>query len=113
SVWIMSPFLPAMLWAGTFAVATWPLLLRLQAILGGRRWAATTVLSLLLAVGFFIPLLMLVGTVMQHADDTTNLVRELTANGLPPAPAWLESIPLVGRRAAAEWQSAAALDAAA
>lgn len=113
SVWIMAPFLPAMLWAGTLAVATWPLLLRLQATLGGRRWAATTVLSLLLAVGFFIPLLMLVGAIAQHAGDAANLARQLTVQGLPPAPAWVETIPLVGHRAAEEWQALASLDATA
>lgn len=113
SVWIVVPFLPAILWAGTIAVATWPLLLRLQALLGGRRWAATTVLSLLLAVCFFIPLLILVGTIAQHAGDAADLARNLAVNGLPPAPAWLESMPLVGHRAAAEWNASAALDAAA
>ena len=113
SVWIMAPFLPAILWAGTIAVATWPVLLGLQAMLGGRRWAATTVLTLILAVGFFIPLLLVVGTIVQHAGDAADLARDISANGLPPAPAWLESIPLVGRRAAAEWTAVAALDAAA
>jgi predicted PurR-regulated permease PerM len=113
SVWIVAPFLPAILWAGTIAIATWPVLLRLQAMLGGRRWAATTILTLLLAVGFFIPLLMVVGTIVQHAGDAADLARELSANGLPPAPAWLETIPLVGHRAAAEWAALAALDVAA
>ena len=113
SVWIVAPFLPAILWAGTIAVATWPVLLRLQAMLGGRRWAATTVLSLILAVGFFIPLLMVVGTIVQHAGDAADLARDISANGLPAAPAWLESIPVVGKRAAAEWTAVAALDAAA
>ena len=31
SVWIMAPFLPAILWAGTIGVATWPALLRTPA----------------------------------------------------------------------------------
>lgn len=113
SVWIVAPFLLAILWAGTIAVATWPVLLRLQSMLGGRRWAATTILTLILAVGFFIPLLMVVGTIVQHAGDAADLARNLSANGLPAAPAWLETVPLVGRRAAAEWTALAALDAAA
>jgi predicted PurR-regulated permease PerM len=113
SVWIMAPFLPAILWAGTIAVATWPVLLQLQALLGGRRWAATTVLTLVLAVGFFIPLLMVVGMIAQHAGDAAELARDLSSKGLPPAPAWLEALPVVGHRAAAEWTAVAALDAAA
>ena len=72
SVWMMAPFLLAILWAGTIAVATWPLLLRVQALLAGRRWAATTVLTLLLAVGFFIPLLMVTGTIVEHAGDAAD-----------------------------------------
>ena len=51
STWIMAPFLPAITWAATIALATWPVLVRLQARLGGRRWAAATVLTLILALG--------------------------------------------------------------
>jgi predicted PurR-regulated permease PerM len=112
-VWIMAPFLPAILWAGTIAVATWPVLLRLQVMLGGRRWAATAALTLILTVGFFIPLLMVVGMIARHAGDAADLARDLSAKGLPPAPAWLDAMPVVGHRAAAEWTAVAALDAAA
>ena len=37
SIWILSPFLPATLWATTIAIATWPMLLRVQAHLWNRR----------------------------------------------------------------------------
>ena len=39
STWIMAPFLPAITWAATIALATWPVLVRLQARLG-RDWEA-------------------------------------------------------------------------
>lgn len=110
SVWIMAPFLPAILWAGTIAVATWPILIKLQALFGGRRWVATLILSLLLAVGFFIPLLLVIGTIVDHAGDAARLARDLAASGLPPAPAWLDRIPLVGHRLVAEWTGLSQLD---
>jgi predicted PurR-regulated permease PerM len=110
SVWIMAPFLPAILWAGTIAVATWPLLLRLQATLGGRRWAAVTLLTLLLAVCFFIPLLLLVGTIAHHAGDAADIATDLSTNGLPAPPAWVATIPLAGRRIAAEWTALSSMD---
>ncbi len=113
SVWIMAPFLPAMLWACTIAVATWPLLLRLEGTFGGRRWAATSLLTLALLLGFFIPLLLVIGATVDHADDAARLATELSANGLPAAPAWLEGVPLAGRRLAAEWAALSQLDAAA
>ena len=40
SLWILKPFLPAMLWATTIVVATWPLMLSMQARLWNRRWLA-------------------------------------------------------------------------
>src|SRR5262249_48775 len=46
--WILQPFLAALIWAGTIAVATWPLLLRSQAWLGGRRAAAVALLTTVL-----------------------------------------------------------------
>ena len=110
SIWIMAPFLPAILWAGTIAVAMWPLLLRLQAVFGGRRWAATSLLTLLLLLCFFIPLLLLMGTIVEHAGDTAKLARDLTANGLPAPPSWLDGIPVAGHRLAEEWRTLAQLD---
>ena len=35
TLWILRPFLPAVIWATMIVVATWPLLLRLQGALGG------------------------------------------------------------------------------
>ena len=37
---VMRPFMPAVVWATTLVIATWPLMLRLQAALGGRRGLA-------------------------------------------------------------------------
>jgi predicted PurR-regulated permease PerM len=34
SLWILRPFLPAVIWATMIAVATWPLLLRVQGSCG-------------------------------------------------------------------------------
>ena len=35
--WILQPFLLPMIWATAIVVATWPLMLRVEAFLGGRR----------------------------------------------------------------------------
>jgi hypothetical protein len=58
SLWIVRPFLVATAWATMIAVATWPLLLRVERSLGGRRSVAvavmTTVLLLTLLVPFYL-----------------------------------------------------------
>ena len=45
-LWILRPFAGGLVWATMIVVTTWPLLLRLQRGLGGRRWAAVTVMTL-------------------------------------------------------------------
>jgi predicted PurR-regulated permease PerM len=37
NVWILKPFLPSLVWAAIIVVATWPLLIRAQSLLGGKR----------------------------------------------------------------------------
>ena len=41
SAWILQPFLLAGAWATMIVVATWPLLLRAESLLGGRRGPAS------------------------------------------------------------------------
>jgi predicted PurR-regulated permease PerM len=110
SVWILAPFLPSFIWGTTIAVATWPLLERLQASLGGRRGPAAAVMTLVLLLAFFGPLLLLVMSLIDHAGEVANWVTELARSGLPPAPAWVEELPIVGARLSAKWASVAAMD---
>ena len=49
SLWIMWPFLVALVWAATVAIATWPLLLRAQSWFGGRRGPAVALMTIVLS----------------------------------------------------------------
>lgn len=110
SGWIMAPFLPAIMWAATIALATWPLLTWLQARLGGKRWAASMVLTTTLVLVFFVPLLLVLEGLVDYADDAAALAQKLSISGLPAAPAWLGRIPVAGSRVADYWSSLAQLD---
>ena len=44
TLWILRPFLGAIIWAVMIVVATWPVMLRMQRAAGGRRWVAVTVM---------------------------------------------------------------------
>src|SRR5438552_11410358 len=55
SFYIVRPFLVASTWAIAIAVATWPLLLRLEARLGGRRSFAVAVMTLALLLVLLVP----------------------------------------------------------
>ena len=44
SLWVMLPFFAAVVWATMIVIATWPILLAVQARLGGRRGPAVAVM---------------------------------------------------------------------
>ena len=108
SFWILRPFLPAAIWAATIVVATWPLMLRVQASLWGRRSLAVLVMTSLLLVAFFVPLLVAFSTIIQNAGAISEWARSLASVTVPPPPEWIDRVPLVGRKIAAAWQQFAA-----
>ena len=104
SLWILRPFLGALVWAVMIVIPTWPLMLRAQGALGGRRWAAVTIMSLVLLLIFLVPVFAAIGTVVANADEIGAWARKLEGFRLPPPPAWLAGLPLVGERAATLWR---------
>jgi predicted PurR-regulated permease PerM len=105
SALVLLPFLPALLWATMIVVATWPLMLKVEAMVGGRRSLATLVCTLLLLLIVFAPLIAAVVTVVDHADVFKQI--SFTDLSLPPPPAWVGQVPFVGERVAAYWNEVA------
>src|SRR4051794_5154649 len=103
SVWVMRPFLPAILWATTLVLATWPLLLRIQCYAGNRRAVAVLVMTLALLLLLIVPLWAAVSTVVANIDVMGDLVRTILTMRLPPPPDWVTGIPLFGARIAEGW----------
>jgi predicted PurR-regulated permease PerM len=108
---ILAPFFTAIIWAATIAVATWPALGWLTRRLGGRRGFAVTVMTLVMLLVFFVPLVVAVGAVVNHADSLATWSREFSASGIPDAPGWVSRIPVAGPRLAARWHEASLLPA--
>jgi predicted PurR-regulated permease PerM len=108
SLWTLRPFLSALIWAATIVVATWPLLLFVERRIGGRRSAATALMTIVVLAIFVVPFGLAVTVLLNAAIEGVELVRAVTREGLPAPPSWLASIPLVGGRLAARWQELAA-----
>lgn len=104
SLWIVRPFLVATAWATTIAVATWPLMLRIQRWLGGRRSAAVAIMTVGLLLTLVVPFYFGVTTIVESAGRIVDWSKSRATFTLPPAPAWLATLPLVGSRLAARWQ---------
>jgi len=108
SLWILRPFLIAGIWATTIAIATWPLLLRFQGWLGGRRWLAVTAMTLLLLAVLVVPLWVGVSAIARNVAEVERWSRELSSFSIPSPPEWLSSMPIAGERIATEWRALAA-----
>lgn len=103
-LWIMKPFLSALIWATMIVVATWPQLLSIQKRLGGRRWLAALFMTLLLLVILIVPLTLAIYTLVEKAQELFAANQSLADFIIPPPPEWLRDIPLVGEKTAAKWQ---------
>jgi predicted PurR-regulated permease PerM len=112
SLLILRPFFAALSWAIMIVVATWPVLLHLQAWLGGRRSAAVAVMTLVVVLVLIVPLYFGITALVDNGRELASWAGSLTTWTVPPPPAWLAHVPLVGERLAAGWQEVAALGGA-
>ncbi len=105
--WILKPFLPAFMWATMIVVATWSLMLSVQARLWNQRWMAVTIMMSGLVLAFVIPFWLAISTLAQHAEEISTWVQSLRTAQLPTLPAWIERLPYAGSRISAAWNDIA------
>ncbi|WP_194205837.1 AI-2E family transporter YdiK [Superficieibacter sp. 1612_C1] len=102
-LWIVRPFILGFAWAGTVVIVTWPVLIRLQRLLFGRRALAVLVMTLLLFLLFIIPIALLVNSMV---DSGVPLIRSVSSGEMTlPDLNWLNSIPMVGERLYTGWHN--------
>ena len=109
SIWILRPFLGAIVWAATIVVATWPLMISLQAWLWRKRALAVTVMTLLLLCVLIVPLTFAIGTIVSNVDEVVAWVKSLATFKAPAPPEWIANLPLLGTKAIELWNRVAAV----
>jgi predicted PurR-regulated permease PerM len=105
--WILRPFIPAIIWAATIVVTTWPAMLALQARLGGRRFLATTVMTIGMLLVLVLPLTAAIATIVGNADEIVAWTKGLSTLELPRPPDWVRKVPAIGERVSREWSDLA------
>jgi predicted PurR-regulated permease PerM len=110
SLWILQPFLPALIWSTLVVVSTWPLMLAAQKRLWGKRSLAVIVMTTALLLIVIVPLALAVLTIIDNADDVGERLKTLAHASVPAPPNWVEGVPFVGRKLAADWRAIAELD---
>jgi predicted PurR-regulated permease PerM len=100
SFWTVWPFVSATVWAVMIVIATWPILLRVQGWLWNSRRAAVGVMVVALLLLLVLPLLVIVGSIIDNADEVAAWAVTFR---IPPAPEFLGRIPFVGEELMRAW----------
>ncbi|MDD2894214.1 MAG: AI-2E family transporter YdiK [Halothiobacillaceae bacterium] len=103
--WVLKPFLSALIWAAMIVVATWPLMLKAQTVLGGRRALAVSVMSVSILLMLLLPLSLAIATIVENADKIVGWAKWLAESRVPPPPDWVATLPVVGAKLQSFWLS--------
>lgn len=104
SFWILQPFLPAMLWAATLVLATWPTMLRIQHYAGDRRYVAVVVMTAAILLVFIAPLWLAISTIATNIAVIRDMGTALFNMEMPSLSDWVAHIPVIGRYLAELWR---------
>jgi predicted PurR-regulated permease PerM len=104
--WVLRPFLLSVVWAAMIVVATWPLMLKVQAR-ARRRSLAVIVMTGAMLLIFVVPLVLATQALVGNMDTITGWMRALPTAKIPPPPDWVSGIPLVGGKISARWTDVA------
>ncbi|MDW8848118.1 AI-2E family transporter YdiK [Erwinia sp. MMLR14_017] len=95
-LWVVQPFVLGFAWASMVVIATWPLMIKIQGILWGRRSLAVIAMTVLLILLFIIPVALLVNGLIENSGPV--IAWASSGHILLPDMHWLKSIPLAGRK---------------
>ncbi|CAL4326185.1 AI-2E family transporter YdiK [Buchnera aphidicola] len=93
---VIHPFILGFSWASMIVIATWPLMLKIQKFLGGKRCFAVAIMIIILLLLFIIPVFFLVNSLI---STSIPLIHWFSSNNLEfPELVWLQDIPLIGKK---------------
>lgn len=102
---VLRPFLSALMWAVILCYASWPAYRWLESRLGGRRTLTAVLMTLAVAAVLVLPFVIVGFTLADNVSAWVGAVKAWVAHGLPPPPAWVSGLPLVGAELAAKWNA--------
>jgi len=100
---VLTPFLSAILWALILTFTTWPIYETLRDRLRLGPAGAAAAMVTVTAVMVVLPLALAAPGGANDVAQIERALNEAIGDGLPPAPAWVADIPLVGQTANDLW----------
>lgn len=105
---VLRPFFTAVFFALILVIATWPAFDRLQRLLGGRRALAALLMVTLATLVLVVPPALVASSMDYNVAGTIRLLSDLSQRGVPPPPAWVAGIHVIGPEFHDRWQVLAA-----
>lgn len=99
---VIESFLFGFFWAVMVVIATWPLMIKLQQRLFGRRILAVAVMTIILALVFVIPFGLIISSVTKNSSYLIEWVTNLSHQQIPTLD-WLQNIPVMGSELHQTW----------
>ena len=109
---VLKPFLGAILAAAILCFSTWPIYLFIEDKVGGRRWLAALVMTLVILFVMVVPLALIALSFRDDVPELMENLREALNHGLPPPPQWIAGMPYVGGYLDIVWREIAGSPAA-
>src|SRR5215472_3648238 len=100
---VLRPFVSALLLALILTYATWPIYVWNERMLKGRKGAAATLMTIMVAAVLLVPLIVLGSSLADQVSQVTAWIRGLLSEGPPEPPQWVADIPLVGAQTYQYW----------
>jgi predicted PurR-regulated permease PerM len=106
-IFILRPFVSALLWAAVLCFSTWPLYTRLLKLMRGRRTLAALVMSVAMIIIFLLPFVIIGISLADNVRELGAAIQRWAGSGPPAPPEWLARLPVIGARAAEYWSAMA------
>ncbi|HKA16219.1 MAG TPA: AI-2E family transporter [Myxococcota bacterium] len=100
---VLRPFFTSLLWAIILWLATASIHQRVHSWVGERRTAAALLMTLGIAAVLLLPIVVVGFSVADSVGDLGTAANRWLEAGPPQPPAWLHSIPLIGKYVTREW----------
>jgi predicted PurR-regulated permease PerM len=95
-LWVLKPFLAAILFAAAVVISSWPMYLQLLERMGGRRTLAALTMTLTLTLLVIIPLALVAYNLADNVGQAYEHMTAALAQGELLPPDWVRRVPMVG-----------------
>ena len=105
-LFVLQPFLGAMIFAAVLCFSTWPVFERLRVHLGGRDWLAALVIVLIMMLALALPVALAAQSLVVHSADVVEKLRAFVdQRDSVELPAFIRNLPIVGASLNDYWQT--------